>query len=201
MLTLNHVSSRYRIQKAAIYWYRVLYRAHTSIDDFNIDLSQVLQKLSEQNKDCYMLGDYNIDLLKDEIHRPTGEYLDLIYSHHIIPTILKPTRITDSSATIIDNILTNCHENIRTRIILTDITDHLPTIYFKNLKGLNQTQNSRSRYVYKRNHSENDIDRFRRSLSKVNWNEILDGDEVNSDYSKFLIKFNELYDECIPVKM
>ena len=178
----------------------VLYRAHTSIDDFNVDLSQVLQKLSEENKDCYILGDYNIDLLKDEIHRPTGEYLDLIYSHHMIPTILKPTRITDTSATIIDNILTNCHENIRTRIILTDITDHLPTVYFKNLKGLNQTQNPSSKYVYKRNHTDDNIDRFRNRLSKVNWNEILDGDEVNSDYNKFLNKFNELYDECIPVK-
>ena len=31
--------------------------------------------MSEEYKDCYILGDYNIDILKNEIHRPNAEYL------------------------------------------------------------------------------------------------------------------------------
>ena len=80
----------------------------------------------------YLLGDFNIDLLKDETHRPTSDFLDLIYSYHLVPTILKPTHITETSATIIDNIITNSNENIKTGIIVTDITDHFPTVYYKN---------------------------------------------------------------------
>ena len=40
----------------------------------------------------------------------------------MIPSILKPTRITKPSATIIDNNLTNCDDEMTTAI-LTDITD------------------------------------------------------------------------------
>ena len=54
--------------------------------------------------------------------------------------------------------------------------------------------------MYRRNHSEDNISRFKNSLSRVNWSEILDGVDANSDYNNFLNKFNELYDECIPMK-
>ena len=46
----------------------------------------------------------------------------------MIPSNLKPTRITKTSATIIDNILTNYDNKITTAILVTDITDHFPTI-------------------------------------------------------------------------
>ena len=57
------------------------------------------------------MGDFNIDLLKTDIHRPIHEYVDLIYSLSMLPSIYKPTRITATTATCIDNILTN-NENI-----------------------------------------------------------------------------------------
>ena len=178
-----------------------IYRAHTSIDIFNTDVNHVLQILSTENKNYYLLGDFNIDLLKDETHRPTSEFLDLIYSYYLVPTILKPTRITETSATIIDNIMTNTNGKIKTGIIVTDITDHFPTVFYKNLNMLKQKSNTtNNKYVYRRNHSEDSISRFKNSLSRVNWSEILDGVDANSDYNNFFNKFNELYDECIPMK-
>ena len=48
-------------------------------------------------------GDFNIDLLKADIHRPIHGYLELLYSYSRLPTIYKSTRITESTATIIDN--------------------------------------------------------------------------------------------------
>ena len=53
------------------------------------------------------MGDFNINLLKTDTHRPTHEYLEFIYSYSMLPTIYKPTRITATTATCIDNILTN----------------------------------------------------------------------------------------------
>ena len=81
----------------------VIYRAHTAIDDFTNDFDPILQTISNEKKECYIMGDYNIDLLKDDSDRPRHDYLDLIYSYCMIPSI-----ITETSATIIDNILTNC---------------------------------------------------------------------------------------------
>ena len=82
------------------------------------------------------MGDYNI-ALKDDSDRPTHDCLDLIYLYCMIPTILKPTRITEMSATIIDNILTNCDNEVTTAILVTDITDHLPTILVNKMKIVN----------------------------------------------------------------
>ena len=110
----------------------VIYRAHTAIDNFIGDFSPVLQKINHENKINFILGDFNIDLLKDDVDRATHDYLDLIYSYSLIPSVHKPTRFTDESATIIDNILTNYDRCINSRIVLTDINDHLPTIVTTN---------------------------------------------------------------------
>ena len=96
--------------------------------------------------------------------------------------------------------MTNSNGKIKTGIIVTDITDHFPTVFYKNLKMLKQKSDTNNKYVCRRNHSEDNISRFQNSLSRVNWSEILDGVDVNSDYNKFLNIFNELYDECIPMK-
>ena len=141
----------------------VIYGTHTSIDCFNADIDNILQILTKENKNHYLLGDFNIDLLKDETHRPTSDFLDLIYSYHLdlVPTILKPTRITETSATIIDNIMTNSNENIKTGIIVTDITDHFPTVFYKKMNKFKQKSNTANKYVYKRNHSDDNVARFK----------------------------------------
>ena len=106
----------------------VVYRAHTCIDNFLADFDPVLKKLNSEKKTVYIMGDFNIDLLKVDTHRPTHDYLELIYSYSLLPTIYKPTRITETTATIIDNILTNDDNIIKSSILVTDITDHLPTV-------------------------------------------------------------------------
>ena len=83
------------------------------------------------------MGDYNTDLFKDDSDRPTHDCLDLIYLYCMIPNILKPTRITETSATIIGNILRNCANEVTTAILVTDITDHLPTILVNKTKNVN----------------------------------------------------------------
>ena len=180
----------------------MIYRSHESIDNFNFDKQTILQSLSKENKDCYILGDYNIDLLKDEIHRPTSDFLDLIYSNKITPTILKPTRITETTATIIDNILTNSNDDvIKTNILVTDITDHFPTVLYKQIYDLKRHKNAKNKYVYKRIHSDVNIKKLKNKLSGVNWNnDILSGNDPDIDYTNFTKKFNEIYDECIPLK-
>ena len=60
-----------------------------------------------QNKLFYMLGDLNIDLLKFEEHRLTSSFLDMLYSNNVFPLITKPTSVTQTTATLIDHVLTN----------------------------------------------------------------------------------------------
>ena len=58
-------------------------------------------------KTIFLCGDLNIDLLKHEHRSNTKHCLNLMYSLGLYSLIDKPTRITDISATLIDNIFTN----------------------------------------------------------------------------------------------
>ena len=88
-------------------------------------MHSILAKVA--SKPCYIMGDYNLDLLKHEIHHPADNFLDIMYANYFIPLINRPTRITRESSTLIDNIFSNNH-NVNDHqvngILKTDLTDH-----------------------------------------------------------------------------
>jgi len=87
----------------------VLYRPpNTNIDTFLSNLSNLLDTLNKENRPTYLLGDYNIDLLKQNTH--SESFLNLLLSSGFYPKIDRPTKVTNTTATLIDNILTNVHE-------------------------------------------------------------------------------------------
>ena len=179
----------------------VVYRSHTSINDFITDIEPIYKKLNSEKKQFYVMGDFNIDLLKAESQRPIHDYLELIYSLSLLPTIYKPTRITETTATLIDNILTNNDEIVQSTIVVSDITDHMPTILSTNLDLVTSNVNDNAEKVfYKRNYCNANIEKLKQRLSEVKWHESLDNINVNADYDKFIATFNSLYDECIPLK-
>ena len=56
------------------------------------------------------------------------DFINFAFRNSLIPQINKPTRITRTNATAIDQILTNAFLNkqIETGIIKTEVSDHLP---------------------------------------------------------------------------
>ena len=70
-------------------------------------LNPLLEKLAKQQKIAFLLGDFNVDLIKYEQHKATNEFLDSLSSNMFLPHIVQPTRITSHSKTVIDNIFSN----------------------------------------------------------------------------------------------
>ena len=68
-------------------------------------LSVLLEKISTEKKTVVLLGDFNADLLKYDHDDEVADFLDAMYSKLLLPNISSPTRITSTSATLIDNIL------------------------------------------------------------------------------------------------
>ena len=106
----------------------VIYRPpNDNLELFKESLLQLLQKLDSQKKKCFLMGDINSDLLKVEENRHTNDVLNYMFSSSFYPLISRPTRITSTSATLIDNIFVNSLEDSFTSgLLLTDISDHLP---------------------------------------------------------------------------
>ena len=96
--------------------------------DFNHKLQEILEILSLENSDIIHMGDYNLNLLSSDTHMPTNEFAEINFAQSLFPTINKPTRITATTATLIDNIfapssvITNCLSGI----LMWDISDHFP---------------------------------------------------------------------------
>ena len=73
-------------------------------DDFNDFLEKLLDKISTENKDVFLLGDYNMYLLKSDI-KPISAFLETMTAYMFVPHIILPTRVAPTS--IIDNIFSN----------------------------------------------------------------------------------------------
>ena len=74
-------------------------------DEFEL----LLQYIKHSNKYNFFPGDFNINLMTTLEQPSTSNFFDIFTSHFHLPVFMKPTRITPSSATTIDNILTNFH--------------------------------------------------------------------------------------------
>ena len=94
-------------------------------------MEELFSKLSSNNKEFYIMSDFNIDLLKAYSNSFIKNYADNLISYSVKCTINKSTRCTINSKTLLDYIYTN---NLKyynfSGIVRYDITDHLPTFIF-----------------------------------------------------------------------
>ena len=103
------------------------------INDFKSDfISPLLLKLQKESfKRIFLLGGFNIDLLKYELSDSINNFTDTLSSNFLLPHILLPTRISKTS-TLIDNIFSNSTslEEIESGNVTSTFSDHLPQFIF-----------------------------------------------------------------------
>ena len=74
----------------------------------------------------FLLGDFNVDLMHYNEHKPTNEFLDSLASNSYLPYIIQPSQHTSHSRTLIDNIFSNIIlKDIICGNITATISDHL----------------------------------------------------------------------------
>ena len=101
---------------------------NTDSNKFNRKFERLTNSCIGMKKHLIIGLDHNLDLLKANHHCPTQDFLELIYTAGLVPKITKPTRITSSTATLIDNILINqqLDTNSTSGILVDNVSDHLP---------------------------------------------------------------------------
>ena len=102
------------------------------INNFTAEFAILLSHMKAIRHSSCVCGDYNIDLLKVK----TNKHFDEIISQGFIPKITLPTRISEHSSTLIDNIFTsNIDENESSSILLNQISDH-QIFFYSNRKQI-----------------------------------------------------------------
>ena len=114
------------------------------------------------------MGDFYFYLLNYDHHTETRDYVDTMFSNTCLPLITKPTRITPTSATLIDNIYSNNLPGEYTHmqgIIYTDISDHLPVFLLTKLNNNTKDETITEARLY----SDHTIATFRCIVDKIFW--------------------------------
>ena len=180
-----------------------IYRHPTSkisIQEFNqCFLEPLLQKINSENKQCVLMGDFNIDLLKCETHDNTNAFLNNLSSSFFSPYIIQPTRL--ASKTLIDNIFFNSLEyHTYSGNLLMEIADHL--IQFLILEGFIKERTIPKINLFNRDFSNFNDDEFKKAVSDLNWDTILQLDlkDPNISFNSFYKNLIFLLDEFAPYK-
>ena len=181
----------------------VIYR-HPSMQEnvFNEDyLKPLFESLSNSNKDCHIVGDFNFDLLQASSSHDTSEFLDTMMTNFLRPTITIPTKINRVKSTLIDNILTNqIHPDMRSGNFMIGLSDHLPSFMIFPRKNQNHAPNKQN--YYKRSMGKFDRVEFILDFLDIDWKHSLEIDkgDVNNSLQIFNTKMTELLDKHAPLK-
>ena len=94
-----------------------------------------------------VMGDFNLNLLSYETHTHTNDFVNSMVFQCLIPHILQPTKVTDHSATVIDNIFSNVTDyETASGNILNQVADHYSQ--FLILKKVPAIHKDSSYYTY-----------------------------------------------------
>ena len=87
----------------------------------------MVQFLNHSKFSFFFVGDYIIDLSKQNSDRKVKNYLNDLYAPRCYSLINKPTKMTSTLSTTLDHIYSNAIDKFCISGILTyDISDHLP---------------------------------------------------------------------------
>ena len=91
-----------------------------STDEFFEHLERLIKQIDDENKEMYILGDLNCNLLGEKtlFNIPTNKLYSIYELYQLSQLIKEPTRVTMRSSSLIDHVVTNTPENISHYMVL-----------------------------------------------------------------------------------
>ena len=141
---------------------------HTDASNFMDYLESTFSKVNQKKYQVFLLGDFNIDLLQYESRSYTNDFLNTMISNSFLPYIHQPTRVTNHSETVIDNIFSNIYDYETVSGNITSlIADH--SAQFLLIKNCYVSFKSCDYYVYE----YSKFDRKKLLMTSLCWNGLL----------------------------
>ena len=153
-------------------------------------LNSLLKKINQEQKKVFLLGDFNVDLMHYNEHKPTNEFLDSLTSNSYLLDIIQTSRHASHSRTLIDNIFSNViSKDIICSNTTATISDHLPQFLISPSTFVNPPSNISN--VSKRDWSKFDQENFILDYFDIDWSNLLNLNEKNVD-SKTINFLNDI---------
>jgi len=157
----------------------------------------VLEKVNVGRTNVVLIGDFNIDV-SHTVNRKINDYLSMLESIGMQQIISSPTRVTNSTSSVIDHVYTNVsHYTMHSGIIETDVSDHFPIFVIFECKVENV--NSVLRKIA-RSYKSFDVQSFHKDLGEIKWELVSRCSNVNMAYKVFYDMFVKVCDDHAPNK-
>lgn len=173
-----------------------------NMEVFMTEIGPIFHTLCSEKKDVLVAGDFNIDLLSINNKSKHAEFLDIILTSGLFPSIVYPTRI-HTSATLIDNIFYKTNLNTTTLtsgIILSAISDHLPCF----LSLCHQRRSPKPpKYIKLQVKNTNAVEAFISEVERTDFTEILDKSshaDPTDNYETFQSALASIQNKHLPIR-
>ena len=168
------------------------------IENFIGTLTRILRIAQAEKKSIFLMGDYNIDLLKFDRHNGTLDYIEELFSLSVIPLISKPTRVRGNAATLIDHMYTDMlDKHYNCGIVITDIADHFGTYC---IIELNPSSYAREQQVSTRSFSADNIITFRNLIMAVDFTSVTSQQCPNVAYDTLMAHITASFNVAFPLR-
>ena len=180
-----------------------LYRARNTIEETFVNyVKDTVHKVKcENGKKEIILGmDHNLNLLNMNQHRGMKHFLDTMLELDMISTITRPTCITNTMATLIDNIFIGgrIQHNYESYLVISEISDHLPSLLL-----LKQTKvKDRTPIEFEsRNLNEEKVKQINIGLQNIDWNGKLNSNNCDTSFNVLCNELRKTMDDVAPTKL
>ncbi|MCG8034833.1 MAG: hypothetical protein JAZ03_22035 [Candidatus Thiodiazotropha taylori] len=173
-----------------------VYRPPKSTIQWNDYFEESLEKACSLELEMYLLGDFNRDLLNDQVGK---SWLDYTETFGITQYVREATRVTNSSKTLIDHIYSNFSENITfVDVPKIGLSDHFPIFFTRKMNSvLPKTEHHTITYRSFKNFDEN---KFISDLQSVPWEIIQIFDHPDDILQAWTDLFLEIVDAHVPIR-
>ena len=126
-----------------------------------------------------------------------NDFINTLHSSSFYPTINLPTRVTATSKTVIDNIITNVQNSqFNAGVLLTDITDHFPVVLYSNVAQKGQVPH----YTKTRLVNERTLYRLTMRLHAKDWNTVFCCEDPDTAYNTLANEITNSIIDTVPLK-
>ena len=178
----------------------------SSTEDFETVFIEI-EKGNQQNARNVLIGviyrppNQDILLFNEKLnyasHVHTAQFVDMMSSSGFLPLITRPTGVTATPATLIDDIFINFLEDISNSIqglFITDVSDHFPIFHVSRGMQMSDVDTHTCRRFYSLRNKEE----FCHDISTTNWDEINRATDTQQAFDLFHNRLTELYNRHFP---
>lgn len=176
-------------------WYRPPGSPIAVFSSFEI----LLGKLDSENVEYFLMGDLNCDMIAETYDNNTRKLVGIADIYGLQQLITEPTRITPTSATLLDLVFTNCPDNIVcSGVRHINISDHSIVFAYRKLSAFSAT-NGHNTITY-RKFSNFNREHFRNEVASQDWEQMYNTTNPNEMWCHWKSVFLSIVEKHAPLR-